>query len=62
MTLTNVAVWDKAQEIGVDFKGHDDIESYIKDSYGITDGTPTSTETNDDAAEEETNEEDGGDD
>ena len=37
LTLSNQAVWEKAKEIGVDFKGHDDIESYIKDSYGITD-------------------------
>lgn len=43
-TLANYAIWEKAQELEIDFKGNADIESFIKDSYGASDSA-TSEET-----------------
>jgi foldase protein PrsA len=36
-TLENAAIWKKAKELGVDFKGNDDLESTIKESFGVSD-------------------------
>lgn len=35
-TLENVAIWAKAQELGVDFHGDSELESAIKSSLGVT--------------------------
>ena len=35
-TLTYKALWQKAKELGYDFKGNDELEQQIKDSLGIT--------------------------
>ena len=36
-TLENTAIWKKAQELGIDFKGNDDIEKAIKSACNVTD-------------------------
>lgn len=38
-TLENTAIWAKAEELGMDFKGNDEIESAIKNAFGISDDT-----------------------
>ena len=38
-TLENTAIWEKAQELGIDFKGNDDIEKAIKSAFNVTDDT-----------------------
>lgn len=35
-TLTNRAIWAKAEELGMDFKGDETLENTIKDSLGVT--------------------------
>lgn len=37
-TLQDVAIWAKAQELGVDYKGNADIENVIKDYFEPTEG------------------------
>ena len=36
-TLAGKAIWEKAQEYGVDFNGNDDLEKQIKTSLGVAD-------------------------
>lgn len=36
-TLENTAIWNQAQELGIDFKGNDDIEKAIKTAFNVTD-------------------------
>lgn len=36
-TLENTAIWEKAQELGIDFKGNDEIEKTIKSAFNVTD-------------------------
>lgn len=36
-TLTNTAIWEKAQSLGIDFKGNTDLEKEIKASLGVED-------------------------
>lgn len=38
-TLENKAIWEKAQSLGIDFHGNDDLEKLIKTSLGVTDET-----------------------
>jgi len=42
-TLENVAIWEKAQSLGLDFHGNDDLETTIKTSLNITDDSTTSS-------------------
>ena len=35
-TLSNPAIWEKAKEVGVDFKGNKELENTIKSSLGVT--------------------------
>jgi foldase protein PrsA len=43
-TLENVAIWEKAQSLGIDFHGNDDIEKTIKSGLSVTDDTENSTQ------------------
>lgn len=44
-TLENTAIWEKAQSLGIDFHGNDDLESTIKTSLAITDDSDSSDST-----------------
>lgn len=44
-TLENTAIWAKAQELGIDFKGNEEIESTIKTAFGITDDSDDKEDT-----------------
>jgi Parvulin-like peptidyl-prolyl isomerase len=44
-TLENVAIWQKAQSLGIDFHGNDDLETTIKTSLAITDDTSSNSST-----------------
>ena len=47
-TLSSLAIWEKAEELGIDFKGDANLESLIKESLGIADPAPSqSTQTDD---------------
>ncbi len=70
-TLENTAIWKKAQELGIDFKGNDDIEKAIKSAFNVADDadkksteatatpeattTPETTATPESSAESEAN-------
>ncbi|NLH63963.1 MAG: peptidylprolyl isomerase [Erysipelotrichaceae bacterium] len=43
-TLENKAIWDKAQSLGIDFHGNDDLELTIKTSLAITDDDSSSSD------------------
>ena len=43
-TLQSTAIWEKAQELGVDFKGDDALEAEIKNSLGIIDDSDAQPE------------------
>ncbi len=44
-TLTNKAIWAKAQQIGFDFKGNAKLEKQIKDAHGVIEETPADSKT-----------------
>lgn len=43
-TLENTAIWDKAEELGIDFKGNDTIEKAIKTAFNVQDDEDTDAE------------------
>ena len=36
-TLSSKAIWEKAESLGIDFKGNDDLEKEIKAAFGVED-------------------------
>jgi len=42
-SLRETAIWAKASELGVDFKGNEDLEDIIKEYYGASDESTEST-------------------
>ena len=52
-TLTNKALWAKAQELGIDFKGNDDIKSKLLSYMGIEDDGTDATASADTTASPE---------
>ena len=36
-TLANTALWEKGQEIGIDFKGNEELEKAVRTAFGIDD-------------------------
>lgn len=44
-TLQNTAIWAKAQELGIDFNGNDDLEKEIKAAYGVEDDSSDASAT-----------------
>ena len=53
-TLENTAIWEKAQELGIDFKGNEDIEKAIKSAFNVTDDEEDTDETEATASPEAT--------
>lgn len=52
-TLTNKAIWAKAQQIGFDFKGNTELEQQIKNALGVVEETAPAEDTTE-AGEEKT--------
>ncbi len=50
-TLENTAIWEKAQELGIDFKGNEDMEKAIKTAFNVTDEEDTEEETTEETTE-----------
>lgn len=42
-TLLNSAIWEKAQSLGIDFKGNTDLENEVRAALGVEDVTNTET-------------------
>ncbi len=56
-TLKTKAIWEKAQELGVDFKGNEDLEKAVKTYYGVNDSADTDEKTEETTEEETTEDE-----
>lgn len=50
-TLENTAIWAKAEELGIDFKGNEEVEKAIKSAFNITDDEETTDDETEATAE-----------
>lgn len=58
-TLENTAIWNKAEELGIDFKGNDSIESAIKSAFNVKDDDDKDSDSKATASPEATSESEG---